>query len=233
MKEAGYTAALLGCRLSGETPALLVPDPPGDPDALLVLRDGARPSYAPTPGLARTLASYAQSGHAGLVCAWTGPLVPFYTELAALLDGACAEQGLPLWMTEPYAEQSGHAKVLCGADVTSGSLSEELRGDAARWPGRCVLALRPLSVRCSLPCPDGGTPIGAEEREALRGDAPVFRSVELGCMYFSRPAPEGEGVELALYDTRETLEAKLRAAEDAGFQAALGPLRELSELPGA
>lgn len=224
----GYPAARLGFRLSQDAPALLAPDPPDDPASLMVLRDDAPPSYAPTPALARMLATYAQNYHDGLVCDWRKPAVPFYDALAALLDEACSELGLPLWLTEGYAEASQAARVMIGSDVVEGSFSRRLAEAGSRWPGRCVLSLLPLRVRCALPGP--GETLEMEALPELLGDAPVFFSEDLCCMYFSRP--DGEGVAFTLYDTRETIERKLQAAEDAGFQAAVGPLPELAALPG-
>lgn len=223
----GYPAARLGCRLSQDTPALLAPDPPDDPASLMVLRDDAPPPYTPTPALARMLVTYAQNYHAGLVCDWRKPAVPFYEALAALLDESCAELGLPLWLTESYAGSSQDAMVMIGSDATEGVFSQRLAGAASRWPGRCILSLLPLRVRCVLPRP--GETLEMEALPELPPDVPAFFSEELCCMYCS--SSDGDGVAFTLYDTKETVGRKLQAAEDAGFQAAVGPLPELAALP--
>lgn len=223
----GYPAARLGCRLSQDTPALLAPDPPDDPASLMVLRDDAPPAYSPTPALARMLAAYAQNYHAGLVCDWRKPALPFYDALSSLLDEVCAELGLPLWLTEHYAAGSQWANAMIASDVSEGFFSQRLADAASRWPGRCVLSLSPLRVRCVLPGP--GETLEMEALPELLSAAPVFFSDDLCCMYFSRS--ENGGVAFTLYDTRETIERKLQAAEAAGFQAAVGPLPELAALP--
>lgn len=221
-----YPAARLGCRLSQDTPALLAPDPPDDPASLMVLRDETPPAYEPTPALARMLATYAQNYHAGLVCDWRKPVVPFYDALAILLDEVCTGLGLPLWLTDCYAGASQGARVMIGSGITEGRFAQQLASAASRWPGRCVLSLLPLRIRCVLSAAGG-----APEMEALPEippDTPVFFSEDLCCMYFSRPA--GESVAFTLYDTGETIGRKLQAAEDAGFQAAIGPFSELAAL---
>lgn len=223
----GYPTARLGFRLSQESPALLAPDPPDDPASLMVLRDDAPPSYEPAPALAQMLAAYAKNYYSGLVCDWRKPGVPFYDALAGMLDEVCAELELPLWLTEGYAEASRGAKVMIGSDVVEGGFSRRLAEADSRWPGRCILSLIPLRARCTLPKP--GETLEMEALPELAGDAPAFFSEDLRCMYYSQS--DGAGVAFTLYDTRETIERKLQAAEEAGFQAAVGPLPELAALP--
>lgn len=223
----GYPAARLGCRLSQDTPALLAPDPPDDPASLMVLRDEAPPPYTPTPALAQMLATYAQNYHAGLVCDWRKPAVPFYASLAALLGESCAGLGLPLWLTESYAGDAPDAMVMVASDVTEGVFSQRLAEAVSRWPGRCVLSLLPLRVRCVLPHP--GETLEMEALPELPTDAPAFFSEDLCCKYIGRSS--GDGVAFTLFDTRETIGRKVQAAEDAGFQAIVGPLPELAALP--
>ena len=227
--KTGRSLACLGYQLSRESPALLAPDPLPEQETLLVLQDSVQPAYDPSPSLAALIAQYAATFHTGLVCDFDRPPSPFWETLVELLDRCCREQKLPLWVSESYASRAPDAWVLIGSDISGGNFQEYAAEAAARYPGRCVLELRPISARFSLPCPTGvGVPLSAGERQALQDScgAPVWESGDLLCSYFSIWTPPV--LDIVLFDTQGSLRAKTDAAERAGFRAAVGLLQELA-----
>ena len=226
---AGRPLACLGYQLARESPALLAPDPLPDGEALLVLQDSVQPTYDPSPALAALIAQYAAAFHTGLVCDFDRPPSPFWETLVERLDGCCQREKLPLWVSEAYASRAPHAWVLIGSDLSGGSFSEYAAEAAARYPGRCVLELRPVSARFSLPCPTGaGAPLTVQARQDLlqASGAPVWESDDLLCSYFSIWTPPD--LDIVLFDTPGSLRAKAAAAERAGFRAVVGLLQELT-----
>lgn len=226
--KSGLPLACMGYRLSSETPTLLAPSPLPDCSAMLLLQDDVLPSYAPSPALARLIGEYAAAYHTGLICDCDRAPEPFWETLLAQLDEVCARLDLPLWTTEAYAEAAPHAWVLIGASQIGGDFARRMAQAAARYPERCVLELQPMALRLTPPCPEGGgEALSPQALEACRADwgTPDFFSEALCCRYCSTC---GEGLQMLLYDTRETLRTKLEAAERAGFRAAVGLLQELS-----
>lgn len=232
-EASGYPLACMGYRLASEAPTLLAPSPLPDCRAMMLLQDDVLPAYEAAPSLAQLIAEYAAAYHTGLICDCDAPENPFWTALIGLLDAACGGLSLPLWVPEAYAGAAPNAWVTVGSDVSEGAFAQRLAEAEARFPGRCVLELRPLCAKYTLP--------GAETGEALTPDAlselqaawntPIFHAPDLLCQYCSSA---GDSVQFALFDTRETLREKLEAAEAAGFQAAVGLLQELSvRLPEA
>ena len=228
VQKIGRPLACLGYQLSKEAPALLAPDPLPTGDSLLILQDNTQPAYAPSGSLARLIVQYAQTFHTGLVCDFDQPPCPFWEELAQLLDACCKELHLPFWISEPYASRAPNARVLIGSDISGGHFQAYVSDAAARYPGRCVLELRPISARFSLPCPSGvGAPLPVSEREALRQrcGAPVWESDDLQCSYFSVWSPPK--LDVVLFDTPESIRSKVATAEKAGFLAVIGLYQEL------
>jgi hypothetical protein len=228
-KKTGHPLACMGYQLSRETPALLAPDPLPASDTLLVLQDNIQPKYTPTRPLALLVAQYAHAFHTGLVCDFDRSPSPFWEDLVALLDGCCQELQLPFCVSEPYAAQAPNARVLIGSDISGGNFQTYVSDAAARYPGRCVLELRPISARFSLPCPSGvGVPLPARERDALHQScgAPVWESDDLLCSYFSIwVSPK---LDVVLFDTPASIRSKIAQAEHAGFQSAIGLYQELN-----
>ncbi|MCI8525830.1 MAG: hypothetical protein HFF17_07890 [Oscillospiraceae bacterium] len=223
----GHPLACMGYRLASDAPTLLAPSPLPDCRAMMLLQDDALPAYEAAPSLSQLIAEYAAAYHTGLICDCDAPENPFWTTLIRQLNDACAALSLPLWVSEAYADAAPDAWVTIGSDVSTGDFRQRAAQAAARYPGRCVLELRPLGAQYALPGAPAGKTLTPDALRQLQADwsAPVFHAPDLLCQYFSR---DGDPLELVLFDTRETLREKLTAAGDAGFQAAVGLLQELS-----
>ena len=88
--------------------------------------------------------------------------------------------------------------------VSGGDLRQRFREAAEHW--QCWLQLQPMAVVFPLPCPDGqGSPVSELPKSA------GFYSEALGCRYVHTPQ------QVILFDTEETLEQKIRLAQEFGF----------------
>lgn len=223
-----HPLAYLGHRLDPNAPAILCPELTPQPGAWMVLQDDVVPSYTPTLSLAQCVAQYAASQYQGLICDLDQPSNDFWCAFLQYLGAICQQMQLPLCVPAAYADFVPGAMVAVGSDLSGGSFADRMQEVAAGYPHRAVLELRPMSADFSLPCPDGnGRPVPLEERIRLqqRHAVPDFLAEDLGCRYFSYNVEDS--LHILLFDTRETLEAKLSCAEAAGFAAAVGLLQEL------
>ena len=220
--------ACLGYHLAEDAPALLAPEPEPERGSRMVLEDCVVPKYAPTTALARLTAQYAASRHDGLICDFDHPPSPFWQEFLPMLEAACSDVGLPLWVPEAYGVWVSKSPVILPSDCTEGTFQRYLERAASRWPQGCVLELRPLCCAISLPCQaePQQLPHSAMEHQAAQSAAAGF-SEALCCRW----GLAGEDpVTVLLWEDQWTLEQKLVQAEAAGFQAAIGLWQEWNAL---
>lgn len=224
----GYPAACLGYRLAADAPALLAPQPEPQVPCRMVLQDSILPSYAPTTALARLISQYAASCHNGLICDFDQPPAPFWQEFLPMLETACLETGLPLWVPSAYGDCARQCPVILPADRVEGSFQRHLEKTVAARPQGCVLELRPLACEIKLPC--------LSEPHRLSQDLLSERFAQCTDTGFSEALCcnwgllSAEPVTVLLWDDRVTLEKKLSLAQKAGFQAAVGLYQELEGL---
>ena len=121
-----------------------------------------------------------------------------------------ARLGPRLLLPEVWSRLLPQTGVLISSAISGGTLKERFQDAARAYPHRCWLLPEPMSMEFSLPCPSGlGTP----------ADLPIggrsFYSDAL-CCYYSHFIRENQGI-MVLWDTEETLRAKLELARDCGF----------------
>lgn len=111
---------------------------------------------------------------------------------------------------------------LADCAVSGGSLSAYLRSALRSAGEKLCVVLCPVYMDFPLPCPTGvGTPLSAEALKTLRGNAPCYFSQSLCTEYFTY-LRDGKA-HVVLFDSMKSLQAKLRAAEDAGIPMVLVP----------
>lgn len=224
--------ACMGYQLAPDTPALLAPSSAPELPCLLLLQDSTQPVYEPTPELVQMIVQYALSRHTGLLCDISRTPTPFWQQMTAQLDGCAAEARLPMWTTAACADAAPHSKILVPSPLIDGDYASYLAQAAARWPERCVLELRPLRCKLPLPCPAGQEIIlSSQDLQAMLHLDPggVYPHEALRCMY--KMVRDGDALSLLLFDTAETMAAKVQAAVDAGCCAAIGLLQESALFP--
>lgn len=133
------------------------------------------------------------------------------------LDAACAQAGLPLFVPARQIDCAPNAWAIAPGAASGGCLRDELeRGMRARH-SRLAVAFEPTRRRFLLPAddPDGESLTEAELAELLaHTGARVFFSRELCANYFTY-MDGAQGV-FVLFDTAETLRARLELIERAG-----------------
>lgn len=221
-----HPAAFLGYRLAADAPALLAPQPEPDRTCRMVLQDSNLPRYAPTEALARLTAQYAASCHSGLICDFAQSPAPFWQQFLPMLEGACRDAGLPLWVPESYGEWAPDSAVMIPSDCVEGHFQVRLEKAIAGRSHGCILELHPLSCRFSLPCPSGPLPVRPEEISTLRDHCLQSGFSEALCCNWG--LLDTDPVTILLWDDGPSLQRKLQLAEEAGFQAAVGLFQELA-----
>ena len=235
--EAAAASAHLACmgyQLAPDTPALLAPSDAPEFPCMLLLQDSTQPAYEPTPELVQMIVQYAAARHTGLLCDVSGKPTEFWLQMVSQLDRAAEEAKLSMWTTIACADAAPHSAVLVPSPCVSGRYGDHLAQAAARWPGRCVLELRPLRCRMPLPCPVGSEILlSPQDLQAFlhRDPGGIYPWEPLRCMY--KLVWEDNGPSLLLFDTPETMAEKIQDAEAAGFAAAVGLLQEAALFPMA
>ena len=223
--RSGHPTACLGYRLAADAPALLAPQTEVPAGCRMVLQDSTLPSYPPTMALARLIAQYASSCHSGILCDFDRSPALFWQEFLPMLETACGDAGLPLWVPAAYGSCAPRCPVILPSDCVEGTFIRHLERSATANPQGCVLELRPLACRIALPCL-------TEPQRLSRTDAEeqIARCSSVG---FSEPLCchwgllSSDPVTVLLWDDRISLSRKLDAAQRAGFLAAVGLLQEL------
>ena len=223
--RSGPPSACLGYHLAADAPALLAPQPEPDLDSKMVLQDSVLPNYSPTMALARLTAQYAASCHSGLICDFAQPPALFWQAFLPMLETACLDAGLPLWVPSSYADCAPRSPVIIGSDCMEGSFRQILAQAAAQRPQGCILELRPLASRLILPCTPGPQALPMKDAaEQISTCKTGGYSKSLCCRW---GLVNEDPITLLFLDDQETLQQKLALAEEAGFLAAIGLYQEL------
>ncbi len=136
----------------------------------------------------------------------------------ARLGETCGRRGLSLYVSEPYAQSGGGAKVLIPSALSGGTLRGRLEDAGNRFGfGRVALWVDRSAEDFLLPAPSGaGTPLTMAELNRRREEqgAGVFFSSELCAHYFSYMVG-GQG-HFVLFDDAGSIREKLRLAGEMG-----------------
>ena len=159
-----------------------------------------------------------RSGFSGVVCRFQGKAVPGLEDVVARLGETCGRRGLSLYVSEPYAQSGGGAKVLIPSALSGGTLRGRLEDAGNRFGfGRVALWVDRSAEDFLLPAPSGaGTPLTMAELNRRREEqgAGVFFSSELCAHYFSYMVG-GQG-HFVLFDDAGSIREKLRLAGEMG-----------------
>lgn len=196
---------------------------------LLLIHDREAPAVSdPEAVCAAAVRECARRDYGGVVLDFQAPPRQDLRLLARLLGQRLGVGRL--YLPEAYGEVP-EALVLVGTALSGGDYREHLAEAARRWGGPHRLALRAERLRMDfpLPCPAGvGTPLAAEEFQALAEGAVSFFSPELCARYFTCRR-EGQH-RFILYDDAATLREKLRIGAELGIGAAFFDWPEVADI---
>lgn len=166
----------------------------------------------------------------GIVCDFEGPPAGCLGKLVEILDRNCAAQGWALYVPEPYAVHAPKGRVLIPSALTHGTLERRLREAVERYgPHRAALAVEWVREDFFLPARGRGEPLNQEALSAqmARLEPAVFFDRGLCAHYYTYMA--GPQAHFVLFDSPQSLRAKLDAAQKLGITAALLPQPEVED----
>ena len=124
----------------------------------------------------------------------------------------------------PGCETAAHdaRAVWVSAQPAGGEVRGFLQAQLARWGTRLWVYAAPRAAVYPVPCPDGaGTALAPEELQALLARIRVYDSAALGCRYGVFRDAAG-AARVVLYDTDETLRARLALLRKLGVRQVFG-----------
>ena len=204
----------------GEGPHLFRANTPVAPrEGLMVVDDGGWRGEGDGETLCNDVLRECAARHfSGVVCRFQGKAVPGLEDVVARLGETCGRRGLSLYVSEPYAQSGGGAKVLIPSALSGGTLRGRLEDAGNRFGfGRVALWVDRSAEDFLLPAPSGaGTPLTMAELNRRREEqgAGVFFSSELCAHYFSYMVG-GQG-HFVLFDDAGSIREKLRLAGEMG-----------------
>ncbi len=158
-----------------------------------------------------------------VVCDFEGVLSDHARRLAGALGKACAQNALTLYLPEELADDAPGCRVLVSSVVTSQTLERRLLAALERYgPDRVVLAVDAGACDLLLPALGPGSPMTPGALRALmeRVEPAVFFDRGLCAHYFTYMVTGGEA-HFILFDTPQSVRAKLDTAQRLGIPSAL------------
>lgn len=166
----------------------------------------------------------------GIVCDFEGAPAGCLGRMVETLDRNCAAQGWTLYVPECYAPHAPQARVLIPSVLTHGTLERRLRDASERYgAGRAALAVEWVREDFLLPARGRGEALSREKLEGQmeRLEPAVFFDRGLCAHYYTYMA--GAQAHFVLFDTPQSIRAKLDTAQRLGIAAALLPQPEVEE----
>lgn len=177
----------------------------------------------PAPCCRQVVAECRKRGFSRVICDFEGAPVGGAGALASALARTCAQNGLSLYLPEPFAPLVEGCRVLVSSALVTGTLEKKLRTAMERYGGeRVVLAVEAVAEDFLLPASGRGTPLSPAALSALtaRLEPAVFFDRGLCAHYFTYMV-RGEGAHFVLFDTARSVREKLDAAQKLGIPSAL------------
>jgi hypothetical protein len=175
------------------------------------------------PCCRQVLAECRRRGFRQVLCDFESAPVGGSERFCAALDRVCAQNGLTLYLPEPFAPLSPSCRVLVSSALASGSLERRLREAADRYgPERLTLAVEAVAENFPLPASGRGEPLTPEQLQDLivRLEPAVFFDRGLCAHYFTYMDRGGQA-HFVLFDTPRSVRAKLDTAQRLGISSAL------------
>lgn len=171
----------------------------------------------------------ARRSYGGVVLDFEQPPTPDRRAFVSRLDRE--PKRWRLFVPQSYGDDAPGAVMLLCSAISGGDFREYVKEAAAkRGPGKLGLDVERLRMDFRLPCPSGtGTPLSGGELQKRMGQTTFF-SPELCARYFTYQQ-EGQ-LHFILYDDAETMNRKVRIAEELGFCAAFFTWPEAEDIAG-
>lgn len=171
----------------------------------------------------------ARRSYVGVVLDFEEPPTPDRRAFVQALDREAKKWRL--FVPQSYGADAPEAVMFLCSALSGGNFREYLREwGKKRGAEKLALDVERLRMDFPLPCPSGvGTPLSGEELQK-RLTANTFFSPELCARYCTYT--DGGAVRFLLYDDAETMNRKVRIAEELGFCAAFFTWPEAEDIAG-
>ena len=177
----------------------------------------------PAPCCRQVVGECRKRGFTRVICDFEGTPGGGGGALAAALSRTCVQNGLKLYLPEPFAPLAEGCLVLVSSALVTGTLERKLRAAMDRYgPDRVVLAVEAVAEDFLLPASGRGAPLSPAALSALmsRLEPAVFFDRGLCAHYFTY-MNRGEGAHFILFDTPRSVREKLDTAQRLGVTSAL------------
>lgn len=210
----------------GPGSTLLRAAPPPGCGGLLSLSDRDAPLVAAPERLAAAIfRECCRRGYTGVVADFEGSPTRDRRNLLIRLQKELSQRRWALYIPSSYSVEG--AVKLVNTAVSGGDFQSYLHQSLSQSP--CALDLQRLRMVFSLPAPTGeGTPLSAEEFQALAAGQSVFYSTALAERYFT--CVRRGRTHFVLFDDADTLRRKLQLGRQAGARAAFLMYPEVQDL---
>jgi hypothetical protein len=177
----------------------------------------------PQPFCRQVLAECRRRGFRQVICDLEGAPTDWAERLCSALDRVCTQNGLKLYLPEPFAPLSPNCRALVSSALVSGTLERRLQDAAGRYgPDRVTLAVEATAEDFPLPVSGRGEPLTQEQLHELivRLEPAVFFDRGLCEHYFTYMSRGGQA-HFVLFDTARSVREKLDTAQRLGLSSAL------------
>lgn len=158
-----------------------------------------------------------------VICDFEGDPPDHARRLAGALGKTCAQNSLSLYLPEDLSDAAPDCHVLVSSVVTAQTLERRLSAALERYgPDRVALAVDAGATDLLLPALSPGAPMAPDALRALmeRVEPAVFFDRGLCAHYFTYMITGGEA-HFILFDTPQSVRAKLDTAQRLGIPSAL------------
>lgn len=177
----------------------------------------------PQPCCRQAAAECRRRGFSRVICDFEGAPVGGSERLASALGKICAQNGLALYLPEPFAPLAPDCRVLVSSALVTGTLERRLTEAIGRYgQDRVTLAVEAMAEDFLLPASGRGEPMGQEQlQELIRHLEPaVFFDRGLCAHYFTHMVRGGQA-HFILFDTARSVREKLSVAQRLGVPSVL------------
>ena len=190
---------------------------------MLIVSSGEGLEGDPAPCCRQVAAECKKRGFSRVICDFEGPPGGGGWGLVPALAKTCAQNGLTLYLPEPFAPLGEGCRVLVSSALVTGTLEKKLRAAMERYgQDRVVLAVEAMAEDFILPASGRGAPLSPADLSSLmsRLEPAVFFDRGLCAHYFTYMV-RGEGAHFVLFDTPRSVGEKLDVAQKLGITSAL------------
>lgn len=195
------------------------------PGQWMVLEDSQPSAQGDTQGFVAELAQLVQASFAGLICDFERPPTAQSMGLIGWISKYFQARQIPLMVPIPFASQAPYGYLLAQTAIGGGDFAAQCKALLAEYKQLIILEIAPISAEYAMGNPLPLGQLTTEQRRARQATGGIaFFSKELGCNCFFREHKQDSAV---FYDTKDSLEYRMKLAKKMGIHGFIGLYQEL------